>query len=351
MRVRIVSYEDVNAWILGKFARKMEEELLKLGVKVDIGNEPDPAADINHHIIYLDYKPVKSSAIDTLMITHIDNQAKLQLIKEQLNVARLGICMSADTMKLLGDFGISHQKICYVNPAHDGVIKSRKFSVGLSFKIHADGRKREQLLVKVTDNVSADDFKFVIMGEGWEDIILNMRSKGFEVEYFPGFDYAKYVELVPTFDYFMYMGQDEGAMSYTDALSAGVKTIVTPQGYHLDAPGGITHAFNTGEELVAVFKKIAEEKTQRINAVRTWTWEHYAIKHLDLWNYLLSGTVQTRDYPDGLNSLLSNSHIAGVSFRSQWKTKYKIFKITLSRFLHSKDKWNKIKRKITSKLS
>jgi hypothetical protein len=101
MRVRIVSYEDVNAWILGKFARKLHEELTKLGVQAEIGNTPDATADVNHHIIYLDYDVAKATANDTLMITHIDNQSKLKLIKDQLEHARLGICMSAEMMNAL----------------------------------------------------------------------------------------------------------------------------------------------------------------------------------------------------------------------------------------------------------
>ena len=41
MRVRIVCYEDVDSWILGKFALKMREELAHLSVLCDIAKTPD----------------------------------------------------------------------------------------------------------------------------------------------------------------------------------------------------------------------------------------------------------------------------------------------------------------------
>ena len=53
MNVRIVCYEDVDAWILGKFALRLCENLILQGVQADISKAPDNSADINHHIIYL----------------------------------------------------------------------------------------------------------------------------------------------------------------------------------------------------------------------------------------------------------------------------------------------------------
>ena len=49
--------------------------------------------------------------------------------------------------------------------------------------------------------------------------------------------YKKYEEGIN----YLFWGFDEGSMGFLDALSAGVETIVTPQGYHLDIPNGITY--------------------------------------------------------------------------------------------------------------
>jgi hypothetical protein len=121
MRVRIISYEDVNAWILGKFARKLNEELLKLGVDSDISNVGDPSADINHHIIYTYCDQDILDSKDSLMITHVDEVSKAELLKKQLERASLGICMSKATMNEMIAIGMPQEKLCYINPAHDSV--------------------------------------------------------------------------------------------------------------------------------------------------------------------------------------------------------------------------------------
>lgn len=313
MRVRIVSYEDINAWILGKFARRLCEELLKSGVNADIANVPDHTADINHHIIYLGYKYTDASPVDTLMITHIDDVRKLDLLKEQMHHAKAGICMSRSMMLELSSTGIPANKLLYINPAHDNVMKPRKLVIGITSKVQPDGCKREHIVQELFNHISPDTFSLSIMGSGWDKIVEDIRSNGFTVNYFEEFDYEKYVSLVPTFDYYLYTGQDEGSMGFIDALAAGVKTIVTPQGYHLDAPGGIVHAFNELDELLEIFKKIELEKKALENAVGFWTWKDYALKHVEVWNYLLNNNrnqqaVVSR-YNDGLNSMLGKKEI------------------------------------------
>ena len=54
LRVRLVSYDE-NGWILTKFANRMEENLLKMGIDVDVKSYVDPDADINHHIAHHPY--------------------------------------------------------------------------------------------------------------------------------------------------------------------------------------------------------------------------------------------------------------------------------------------------------
>jgi hypothetical protein len=304
MRVRIVSYEDVNAWILGKFARKMHEELTKLGVNVDIGNSPDPTADINHHIIYLAYDEQKSAAIDTLMITHVDDTGKFNLLQRQMKVAKAGICMSRSVMNELASLGLPADRLAFINPAHDGVMKPRKMVIGITSKVQPDGCKREGMVDELFNHISPDLFSLVIMGAGWNKIVERIRNRGFTLDYYDEFNYEKYTQIVPQFDFYLYTGQDEGSMGFIDALAAGVRTIVTPQGYHLDAPQGISIAFNEMDELISIFGQIEADKRSLIDAVATWNWRDYAIKHLEIWQYLKYGRVESPGaYYDGLNSL------------------------------------------------
>ena len=162
MRVRIVCYEDVDVWILGKFALKLNKHLAELGIESDIAKIPDPKVDINHHIIYYDYDG-KQNSIDTVMITHIDTNHKANLLRKQLVNASMGICMSNETMETLWSFGIPRHKLSYVNPAHDGIIIPRKKYIGIASKVHEDGRKREFFISKLANDLNPELFGFKII--------------------------------------------------------------------------------------------------------------------------------------------------------------------------------------------
>lgn len=314
MRVRIICYEDINAWILGKFARKLKEELTDLGVNAEIGGSSDPSADINHHIIYLGLDASMTTAKDTLMITHVDDIRKLNQLKRQLQTAAAGICMSRPLMDELIAAGLPADKLCFINPAHDGMVGIKPYVIGITSQVKADGCKREHLVVDLSSHISPEYFTFKIMGSGWEPVIKVLRNRGFEVIYYPDFDYEGYVKMIPTFDYYFYMGQDEGSMGFIDALAAGVKTIVTPQGFHLDAENGITHPFNTLEELVSVFTALADERKKLVESVAHWTWKDYATKHLQIWRHIIDPqTHPVITYKDGLKSLLKKDQPAFVA--------------------------------------
>jgi hypothetical protein len=304
MRVHIVCYEDVDRWILGKFALKLHENLQKMGIESDISKEADPAADINHHIIYYDFNGIKSS-IDTLMITHIDNINKLNQLKIYLNTAEAGICMSRETQMYLTKMGVDKNKLCYVNPAHDGKIAVKKTVIGITSRVQEDGRKREFFLDKLAKRLNNQYFKFKIMGDGWEEQVKNLQKHDFEVDYIDHFDYEEYIKLIPAFDYYLYMGMDEGQMGFIDALAAGVKTIVTAQGYHLDAPGGITHPYTSYDELESILLSIQKAKEILIDSVATWNWFDYTRKHMEIWEYLIDNKKRHSNFQDGLNSLLN----------------------------------------------
>jgi len=304
----------VNAWILGKFAVKLKEELTKLSVDVDIGDRPDRGADINHHIIFQEYDGSKNN-IDTLMVTHVDTVQKMNQLRRQMKTAELAVCMSAESKTQLINAGIPAEKVCYVNPCHDGVMKPRPLKIGICTRVYNDGRKREYLLEKIAGAFSADDYSFIIMGAGWDKQVNLLRENGFEVTYHNEFNYDEYIKLIPELDYYLYTGLDEGQMGFVDALSAGVRTIVPPVGYHLDVSEGITHPYSSENELIDVLRRILERRKRRIDLVTHWTWRDYALKHHELWQYLLNGRKKiTSCYPDGVNSI--NTKGETVNFKT-----------------------------------
>lgn len=326
MKVRIVCYEDPDQWILGKFAKKLNNHLHLLGIDSDIDNKPNPLADINHHIIFSNYEGLESFN-DTLMITHVDNIDKLNLLKESLKIAKLGICMSSDTMFALVETGIDRNKLCYINPSHDEIVKIKKIVIGVFCRVQPDGRKREFFIDKLAQVLDSSIFKFVVMGDSWDLQILNLKNNGFEVEYYDYFDINLYYSLFQKLDYYLYMGMDEGQMGVLDAHAAGIKTIVTSQGYHLDLDDSITHPFTTYDQLYEILFKIQFDKLLLINSVNKLNWHSYTLKHLECWEYVLNNkSIGISEFKDGYNSLfkLNDREISlNLSFWSLLINKYR----------------------------
>lgn len=289
MKINIVNHEVENPWIVSKIANRLFESLQLLGYETTISNQIDKDADINHHFIYLSYKVDINCGVNTFMITHVDNHVKLNKIKESLMSAKVGICMSKATMSELIRLGIPKEQLQFAHSAHDGLSKPRKIVLGFTTRLYADGRKREDYFSDALKIMSPNDFRFEIMGYGWTSQVERMRKEGFEVNYFEEFDYNEYINLLSRLDYYLYLGNDEGSMGFIDALAAGVKTIVQPQGFHLDAPNGITHAFTNSDEFKNIIQKIILDRKHLTESVSQWTWENYAKKHLLIWEACLRG--------------------------------------------------------------
>ena len=293
LTVRLVLDPVHQRWILGKFAVRLVENLPKWNVEADISDQPSPTADINHWMSFLNYPSGKLYSRNTLFVTHVDRPAKLLVLKKHWKKVDVYICMSRMTVEELVRRGIKREKLCYITPAHDGLVTPRRITIGITSRTRADKAKREDLLIKLADMIRLDAFRFEIIGRGWEEVIPHLEAAGATVRYYPGTDdledYKIYLERMPTFDYYLYMGFDEGSMGFLDALAAGVPTIVTPQGFHLDINGGITHPFSNAVQLSDIFRKLAWERQRLIDSVSALTWDEYARQHAIVWRALLGG--------------------------------------------------------------
>jgi hypothetical protein len=302
MKVNLVCYEEINSWILGKITKRLQGELLKQGILCDVSKYPDPTADINHHICYISWNGRRTNN-DTLMVTHIDTVTEFERVRSQLQEAEMGICMSRETMRALANRGLDRSKLCFINPAVDGTLPPRRIAIGLASRLYDDGRKREGMLLEITERISPCDFSFWIIGAGWDAIVGEVRSRGFLVQYENAFSHEAYANFMSGIDYYVYFGTDEGSIGFIDALAAGVPTIVTPQGFHLDAADGIAYSFRESRELERILAKLADAKRRRQRAVADWTWERYAQKHTAVWQFVLARNAGMT-VPQKLNSTL-----------------------------------------------
>jgi hypothetical protein len=284
-----------RGWILEKMALRLADRLSAYNVEASIADLPSPEADDNHWMIYYDLEG-GLYGINTLAITHVDRPAKLHVLKQRLKKVDLGICMSRMTLEQLVLCGIPREKLCFISPAHDQDITPRRIVIGITTQIRPDGAKRESVLIKTAHTIRLDAFHFEIIGPRWEKVIPHLKAAGATVNYLPGSyrqDNTEHLRIVRerlrTFDYYLYMGWDEGSMGTLDALAAGIPTIITPQGFHLDLNGGVTYPFKNSADLCAILQNLARERQRRIDSVSDWTWDKHARQHAQVWYALKSG--------------------------------------------------------------
>ena len=185
--------------------------------------------------------------------------------------------------------------LCYISPAHDGLVKPRRIRIGITTNLYEDGRKRESLLARLAAENDLAEFEFEIFGRGWERMSECLRAGGATVTLYPGTtdyqgDYETICRRTPNFDYYLYTGLDEGSLGTLDALAAGVPTITTPQGFHLDVPDCITYPFVNYRELRNAFEEIVKNRRRRTAAVARLSWLEHARKHLQVWQALVNGS-------------------------------------------------------------
>ena len=295
MKVNIIVPSE-TPWILYKFGECLQRELQKLNVEATVSHSYDQTSDINHSLTNCPDVIVPKAT--SFMITHINQAFVMEDIISATKKDAFGICMSRETRDMLIASGAKRNRMCYVNPAQDGQISPKKITLGFTHRVYSDNRKRESMILDICKEIDPNVFRFEIMGAGWESIISEMEKMGFEVKYFAEFDKEEYNNLILRLDYYCYFGFDEGSMGYLDAVAAGIGTIVTPQGYHLDTECEITYPVSTIDEIVDVLLSLQEKRKKHYRFIETWTWENYAKKHLEIWKYMLGC--------EDLNTLLSN---------------------------------------------
>jgi hypothetical protein len=293
MRINLLLNPANQSWIIQKITDQLASHLQALGVQVVVSDTVDASCDVVHHMSWA-FANLRTAQPSTMLITHLDDPYKFKEVLNTLSTnVRVGICMSSDTMQQVIDAGAKPSSTYFIRPAHDGAVKPRRIAIGITSRVYPDGRKREAMLQQLAQSMHLDDFEFRIFGNGWDETNRHLTQAGAEVTYFGETDdfrkdYATLLSEIPKFDYYLYLGMDEGSLGTLDALCAGIPTITTPQGFHLDIAHGITHSVLTQDDLQAVFTSISRERNLRIHSVADLTWATFAKKHLEVWETLLS---------------------------------------------------------------
>jgi hypothetical protein len=294
MKIHIVLPGDLRGWIIAKAADRLAEFAGGYGAQTSVSEGPDKNADLNHWMSYA-FANSEQPTPSTMLITHPDDPFKVRSIRDTLTrYVDVGICMSSETVGQLAAAGTPRSRLCYVLFGHDGVVIPRRIVIGITTRLYPDGRKREAFLVRLANDVDLSAFTFRIFGAGWEAIVERLRGSGAQVELDAGSedykaDYGRIADAVPSFDYYLYLGMDEGSLGTLDALAGGIRTIVTDQGFHKDLTNVLTHRFVEYESLLDIFCALQTERANRLAAAAQFTWQEYARRHVLIWRLVLAG--------------------------------------------------------------
>mgnify|MGYP001420158415 FL=1 len=290
MRINIVNLDKDN-WILTKFARKLHYNLKRSGHVVFSSKKAKKDVDVNHYIIFLFQKENKESyflnTINTTMLTHVNDNFRYDKIRKISNFMNAGIAMSRDHAHFIKSKALGLKKIFYVLPPNDNDLKLKKINLGFFTNLYSDGRKNQKFFIESVKKISPELIKLSIIGKGWKELVGELKAAGYEISYQRFFFRSRYISTLKDIDYLIYLGNDEGSMSFLDALQLGIKTIMIPQGFQKDLEKFITFKIDKNlKNFPSILKKITDEKNKFLEIREKLTWENYTQEHVKIWESL-----------------------------------------------------------------
>ena len=195
--------------------------------------------------------------------------------------------MSKDHSHFIRNKKLGLKKIFHVLPPHDNDLSIKKVHFGIFTNLYSDGRKHESFFFETINKLDPQLVKFSIIGKGWKQIVKKLERNNFEINYQRFFFRKRYISELTKIDYLIYLGKDEGSMSFLDAIQLGIKTIMIPQGFQKDLKRFITYEVSEDlKNLDQIFEKILLKKKSYISTKQKLTWENYALEHIKIWEEL-----------------------------------------------------------------
>lgn len=286
--VNIVNY-DGSGWILERIAGRLSAALRSFGLDVAESSSPLPGFDIVHHIPFQPVKTGSAVMLDSVMVTHLDTADKRNRVAALARQSIQAIAMSSQTAQIINQ-RLRGQKGLRADHAlaPSMIERSPRVAIGLFFRIYDDGRKRQELVLKLTQAVGGENLHFLIMGSGWEGLVDLLRNERATVEWRNAFDSAAYPEWLHRADFVLFTGLDEGAIGFLDALAVGTRVIVPPIGYHVDYRHELIHYARSVAEMAEPVTSEIHLRQSAFSMVADPEWQRYSYDHVSIWERALT---------------------------------------------------------------
>lgn len=249
------------------FAMKnMSNPLLSLPYEITTSKEQTDA-DVNIHIPWHTMK--ENGKKNIVAYTHV-NPPDVNALLDACDKADAVTAMSLHGRQELIDYGVDEKKIHVVYCGTD--LQFRKRVIGVVGSTQPNGRKRESLLLDIAWLADLSDYEFLIIGNGWEEVIQKLLSLGVNVRYVNGIE-----DMQPAYnsmDVLLVTGYKEGgSLPIIEAMRAGVPVISPEYGYAADF---LQEYYKTPQEAWLMISDLFRNQIKNKEAVKSLTWRAYA---------------------------------------------------------------------------
>ncbi len=271
MRVHLISPKD--NWILEKIASKLMEIT---DIQLSQSQGIDYEADLNYFINWCYWKilyPKLDKPEKTLIFfTHLDSHSEKYM--DVLDRADHIAVMSLHGKEVLLNIGIDYGKIHVIEGF--GTLEDlpyRKIKLGISGRPQKDGRKGEDILIRLAKDLNPEIFDFVFENYRWNNYIT--------------YDSNMILDSKETFwdniDYYLSLSYAEGGpMDMLNAAECGIPIISRDIGFFHELRTAEDITFKDYDDLLWQFQKMEKCRIDKINKMKRHSWDNFKDWHIKL---------------------------------------------------------------------
>ncbi len=217
----------------------------------------------------------RKGKFDILFYTHCTKE-NLPIRDEVLRSADLIIAMTEADARELREAGFEST---YIKAGIDPRFRP-EIRIGICGRPYADGRKRHWIPAQLSTMMNLDNFRFVIWGQNWDNIVDDLRARGVRCDYHNNPDFAEYPKIMRSCDVLLVTEKITGGpQALTEALASGVSVISPRVGYALEFDTPEIAYYETMDELRDLLKDMEGRITSRTRLVEDRTWANWTRDH------------------------------------------------------------------------
>ena len=279
MKVHVISPKD--NWILQIIA----EELLKAeGVDFTNSQEINYDADLNYFINWCYWKilyPNLDKPKKTLVwFTHLDerNEQYLDVLRTTDHIVAKSLHGRDVLMNLnmpIEDMNI-HKIHVLGGMGTLPYLPYRKIKLGISGRPYKGGRKGEDIILKLGEDLDPKIFEFVFDSNKWDFVSMQIPHKNYKVKW-------SFKDFWKSIDYWLSPSYAEGGpMDVLNAAKCGIPIISRDIGFFKELKTDDDIMFTDYSNLLYQLELIQEQKLIKIARMEAHTWDNFREWHINL---------------------------------------------------------------------